>query len=210
MRVVHIWRCIVVHVAGTKHCIFRCVQGMESICQESAEFLDRVTTWSRCAALQVHRSCQQCQRHAQDAAVLEVCEVCKSRKLEREARSRSVESWIYRFPDLSRMFLSPGTEKTVQGHEFFIPGTRAQRASNGAAACGTASGQWGRTVSRTGEQQGKLILICAAFFSEDSFFCRGCFFKMPFPWHRYKELKEDENNEYCSLKLGFGRNSRHP
>ena len=34
-RVVHIWRCVVVHVAGTKHCIFRV---MESLCQGSADF----------------------------------------------------------------------------------------------------------------------------------------------------------------------------
>ena len=33
------------------------------------------------------------------------------------------ESWIYRCPDdLSKMFLRPGTEKTFQGHECFIPG----------------------------------------------------------------------------------------
>ena len=61
-----------------------------------------------------------------------------------------------------------------------------------------------------GEHQGKLILICSAFFSEDNFFCRGCFFKMPFPWHRYKQLKEDEKSEYSSQKLSFGRGSLHP
>ena len=121
------------------------------------------------------------------------------------------ESWIYRCPDdLPKMFLRFGTEKAFQGHECFIPGEP-----------GAARFKWGRCVWHreramrpyivpNGEHQGKLILICSAFFSEDNFFCRGCFFKMPFPWHRYKELKEYEKSEYSSLKLSFGRGSLHP
>ena len=46
------------------------------------------------------------------------------------------EGWIYRCPDdLSKMFLRPGTEKTFQGHECFIPGEP-----------GAARFKWGRCV----------------------------------------------------------------